>query len=920
MANFASGFLRWYSRLLYNYPLAFIIVSVILTGVLPLICLYFWPVHLTNNAEIGFDTKDTDYSGPRLAWQQLQQHLTSSNRIPFANSGEKDPNVPPVLSPASNKTTRRRIARGWADDLLFAVQNVPCYDAPIPLMNHLSQIVVEVPSFDSIFEKSFLSDLCYLHANASSEITAFDGYTPYRNVWSVANMFACLSPNFLVNCTELTVEDINIVRDTVKFCAGYRDQLVSCKVECSEACTECPGVPKNCTNQMMFDVFYRILPQDLSSKPFLVNTFLPVFTLTGYATQNIRVPVDLYDGLENAIISYTSRTSLKLKGILMDIKRERLLKSAMTDSILALVAATLTMLVVALHSRSILYALAVFVILGLSVTGALAVYAQFTSDFPLLNLVIFVLLIAVGTDDAFLLFSSFPENLNEHTFYTCLSHTGATMFLTSFSTVVPFFLNMHSNVIVFRCFGLFAGMTTVVNWFLVVSFLPAFLLLQRRWCKCLPSLPKLDNWFSFSFRNVLPSVILQGRFVWLASLSLVVIGGCFITYNDFHLPEYNPLQLFVSSNLHEWYDNNAEKNFEFVASKIALPLFARVLYGIQKGESTARFKAESFTPLRYDPGFHLDTVPAIEKLANDLKVARNLPYINHTSKFWPERFLDWSRDYKCQAGFLCCNMSSPLFSNMYLDHCLRNSTAFLFTSYNDTPIFDNTTFLLTGYTALLPTKLQYSHRFSKLYKAFDLLSNTAKGPGFWAPEWPLMSTWFDLQRSIISDCRYSVIISISVVALFALAQLHLQALPAVLTCICIICTSVGVVTTLGWVLGVLEAVILVLVVGLSFDYTLHYGAALPHDGCPTHRVMHAASVALSPVSLAAFTSFLAGACMLFAQTHAFFQVGTFLVVVTSVSWIYATFFFLPLLSLTLPKTKNCHVCNSPPHIPLNRKF
>lgn len=49
--------------------------------------------------------------------------------------------------------------------------------------------------------------------------------------------------------------------------------------------------------------------------------------------------------------------------------------------------------------------------------ASLGIYVLFTQDFPILNLVIFVLLIAVGTDDAFLLHSSFPENLNLNSFY-----------------------------------------------------------------------------------------------------------------------------------------------------------------------------------------------------------------------------------------------------------------------------------------------------------------------------------------------------------------------------------------------------------------------------------------------------------------------------------------------------------------------
>lgn len=53
----------------------------------------------------------------------------------------------------------------------------------------------------------------------------------------------------------------------------------------------------------------------------------------------------------------------------MDIKRDRLLAAAISDSLLALVAALLVMGVVAIHSRSPLYAIVVCLVLALSVLG-----------------------------------------------------------------------------------------------------------------------------------------------------------------------------------------------------------------------------------------------------------------------------------------------------------------------------------------------------------------------------------------------------------------------------------------------------------------------------------------------------------------------------------------------------------------------
>ncbi|CAK5012468.1 unnamed protein product [Meloidogyne enterolobii] len=99
---------------------------------------------------------------------------------------------------------------------------------------------------------------------------------------------------------------------------------------------------------------------------------------------------------------------------------------------------------------------------------------------------------------------------------------------------------------------------------------------------------------------------------------------------------------------------------------------------------------------------------------------------------------------------------------------------------------------------------------------------------------------------------------------------------------------------LGWEIGVLEAVILVVVVGLSFDYTLHFGATMPSKVCPMHSLQMAIRGAIRPILMSTVSSILAGAVMLFAETHAFFQVGIFLVVCSSLSLLFAIFFFLPL--------------------------
>lgn len=53
--------------------------------------------------------------------------------------------------------------------------------------------------------------------------------------------------------------------------------------------------------------------------------------------------------------------------------------------------------------------------------------------------------------------------------------------------------------------------------------------------------------------------------------------------------------------------------------------------------------------------------------------------------------------------------------------------------------------------------------------------------------------------------------------------------------------------------------------------------------------------------MGAFTTFVAGALMFSSAVLAYLQIGIFLVLVTTVSWLYATFFFQSLLSLMGPQ-------------------
>ena len=152
----------------------------------------------------------------------------------------------------------------------------------------------------------------------------------------------------------------------------------------------------------------------------------------------------------------------------------------------------------------------------------------------------------------------------------------------------------------------------------------------------------------------------------------------------------------------------------------------------------------------------------------------------------------------------------------------------------------------------------------------------------------------------------------------------------------IVVTVIGVLVLLEWELNVLESMTITLAVGLSIDFVIHLGVAfklsragastldtgtstldagtstlvpgtptldagtLTGDaGTSTHddrllQVLRRVGMAVTMVSL---TTFLAGLSMTGARIKSFKQLGVFLMLIMGVSWVYAVFFFLPLLAL-----------------------
>lgn len=95
-----------------------------------------------------------------------------------------------------------------------------------------------------------------------------------------------------------------------------------------------------------------------------------------------------------------------------------------------------------------------------------------------------------------------------------------------------------------------------------------------------------------------------------------------------------------------------------------------------------------------------------------------------------------------------------------------------------------------------------------------------------------------------------------------------------------------------------------LITGLAVDFSLHYGVSykISTNKHRLKRVELAIKEMSGPTLMAAITSGTAGAFMLPSSVLAYIQIGVFLLIVMTISWIYATFFLCSTLAIFGPSS------------------
>ncbi|KFM82674.1 Protein dispatched-like protein, partial [Stegodyphus mimosarum] len=279
---------------------------------------------------------------------------------------------------------------------------------------------------------------------------------------------------------------------------------------------------------------------------------------------------------------------------------------------------------------------------------------------------------------------------------------------------------------------------------------------------------------------------------------------------------------------------------------------------------------------------------------------------------------------RCVDGFSvmdrtpCCESSKFPFSEKIFNYCIKEAVLILHhrPGYFVVPSVEGLRFSkssgkVQAVVIQYDSIYSYSNSYNEIYEfktavnswVTKMMTNAPKG---------LKNGWFisdleffDLQDSLSKGTVVAIGVAVAVcfLALLFTTLNLLISIYAILTISCVIIVTVGSLVLLGWKLNVLESTTVSIAIGLAVDLTLHYGVAyrLSTQEDRESSVIFALSRVGSPVAMAAFTTFMAGALVFPSVVLAYLQIGTFLVILMAVSWIYSTFFFLSLLSIAGPQ-------------------
>ncbi|KAG7460759.1 hypothetical protein MATL_G00202190 [Megalops atlanticus] len=776
--------------------------------------------------------------------------------------------------------------------------------------------------------------------------------------WTLGNYIAIL--NNKSSCQKITDRDVSHTLKVLRSCAKYYHNG-TLGPDCWDMTTrrkdqlKCANVPRKCTKyNAVYQILHFLVDKDFLS-PKSTDYLIPAlkYSMLFSPTEKGETMMDIYlDNFENWNSSDGVTT---VTGIEFGIKHNLFQDYLLTDTVYPAIAIVIVLVVMCVYTRSIFITLmTMFAIISSLIVSYFLYRVVFNFEFfPFMNLTALIILVGIGADDAFVLcdvwnYTKFdkPDAELSQTVSITLQHAALSMFVTSFTTAAAFYANYVSNITAIRCFGVYAGTAILVNYILMVTWLPAVVVLHERYLlnlftcfktpqhrayntksfwtalcqkvdKCLFTVSEASRIF---FEKVLPCIVIKFRYIWLFWFLAFTVGGAYVVCVNprMKLPslELSEFQVFRSSHPFERYDAEYKKLFMFerVHNGEELHMPITIIWGVTPVDNGDPLNPKNKGKLTLDSTFNIASPASQMWILNFCQKLRNQSFVyqsdeqDFTSCFM-ETFKQWMENQDCDEApvYPCCSQSTFPYKQDVFELCIKRaimeldrSTIYHLDSKTPGPRFDiNDTIravvLEFQSTYLFTLAYEKMHQF---YQEVDvwIREELKRAPAGLSYGWFVSNLeFYDLQDSLSDGTLIAM--ALSVVVAFSVMLLTtwniIISLYAIISIAGTIFVTVGSLVLLGWELNVLESVTISVAVGLSVDFAVHYGVAyrLAPEPDREGKVVFSLSRMGSAIAMAALTTFVAGAMMMPSTVLAYTQLGTFMMLIMCISWAFATFFF-----------------------------
>ena len=744
------------------------------------------------------------------------------------------------------------------------------------------------------------------------------------------------------SCANVTQEDVKWVKQLLEECSGfyYNFSLTdSCDKRHSPFYEreKCKGVPKRCVQyNAIYNLIHYILDHTFIQKTKNLRhaiSFLPVTFLTG-SSEKLNNAISLYTHIEQNLKAVGN---VEIIAIDFGIKNQLFQFYLEQDSKWLIIGTVAIFIVVWVVTSSIFITVMTFLAMfwSLELAYFLYIFVFEVPFFPYMNLVTVLLILALGSDDVFVytkIWHLAKRDRNSGTLEKLVSdtlkHATLSMFVTSLTTAGALLANIVSPITTLKCFSVYAGTAVLCNLVFMVTWTPAIIVIQEKWCDCCcVSSPKIYKIFRAHYRHfferLLPHFVLRLRYMWIILFGgLGVCCGILVFhYPKLRLPTSFKFQVFRHEHLMERYDQELKENFWFEKSvrenKPYLPL--TFVWGAMATDTGSQYDPYDRGILELDPDFNPGTPHAQVWLRHFCQQLRRtdfykkVEFIEYNNCFI-EHFSLYMKSPCINGETICCNQRSFPYRENVFKTCIKKYIAVGQNTYFGDRYTPGIRFVNNELKALI---VQFSSNFihaekyeeAKLFyeRVNDwfmdqlLTAPTEIQNGWFISEFRYFSLQASLARGM--PIAFGISLLVAMVVTFFTSLNALITLYAIICIGCIMLVTVGAIVLLGWELNVLESVIITVAVGLSIDHTLHYGVAyrLAPDLDRHNRALSSLKTVGSVICMASITTFLAGVFMLASVTLVYQKFGIFLILVISISWLYSTLFFQSLLNVMGPQ-------------------